>query len=29
MVFKYGNFQHVLSHSEIHLVYVYNLFDAI
>ena len=29
MVSKYGNFLHVLSHSEIHLVYVYNLFDAI
>jgi hypothetical protein len=29
MVSKYGNFLHVLSHSEIDLVYVYNLFDAI
>jgi len=30
MVSKYGKFfLHVPSHSEMHLVYVYNLFDAI
>ena len=29
MVYKYGNFLHVPSHSEMNLVYVYNLFDTI
>jgi len=29
MVSKYGNFLHVPSHSEMNLVYVYNLFDAV
>jgi len=29
MVSKYGSFLYVPSHSEMNLVYVYNLFDAI